>query len=234
MNNLCAGCAVRDQALCGSLSDEELTALNSVGRRRHVSAGTTVMWSGAENLLCGNLLDGILKMAAAASDGREQIVGLLYAADFFGQPYADEVDFTITALTDAELCTFPRGAFEHVLEHHVRLENLLLQRTLKALNEARGRMLTLARMSATEKVTSLLLEMAARAGPCGCSASHGGPVTFDLPLTRGQMADVLGITIETVSRQLTRLKGAGLIALSGSRTVAIADLGALKTQISAA
>jgi CRP/FNR family transcriptional regulator len=70
--------------------------------------------------------------------------------------------------------------------------------------------------------------MAARAAPADDRASLDRSMTFDLPMTRGQMADVLGMTIETVSRQLTRLKGADVIALSGSRAVTIKDPRALK------
>lgn len=226
----CAGCAVRDRALCGALEDGALAALDGLAQRRHVAAGETVTWAGDESLAYANVVSGVLKMVAATPDGREQIVGLLYAADFVGQPYADRVDFTVTALTDAELCTFPRRRFERVLEGHARMGNLLLRRTLKALHEARRRMLTLARMSAPERVAGLLLDRAARAAPGDDGASLGRPVTFDLPMTRGQMADVLGMTIETVSRQLTKLKGAGVIALSGSRTITIKDLRALKAR----
>ncbi len=161
-------------------------------------------------------------------DGREQIVGLLYPADFVGRVYADRLDFTITALTDAELCVFPRAPFEQVLHDHIRMERLLLQRTLTALDAARHRMLTLSRASAAEKVAGLLLDLTTRLAASGCRASPTGPMTFDLPLTRGQIADVLGLTIETVSRQMTRLKTAGLIGLPGARAVTILDEAGLR------
>lgn len=232
--DICADCAVRDQALCGSLDDQELVALNSIGQRRRVPRGATVMWAGDESVICANLLSGVLKLVASTADGREQIVGLLYASDFVGTPFADHADFTITALTDAELCVFPRQAFERVLEDHARMEHVLLQRTLRALNEARGRMLTLARKSAEEKIAGFLLDMASRAGSSGCRATPDGPLTFDLPLTRGQIADVLGLTIETVSRQMTKLKSAGVISLPGGRGITIADQGALELRAQAA
>lgn len=234
VTNICADCAVRDQALCGSLDDQELKALNTLGQRRTVARGESVMWVGDDSLICGNLLSGVLKLVASTMDGREQIVGLLYPSDFVGNPYNDQVDFTITALTDVELCVFPRHPFERVLEDHARMERLLLQRTLHALGEARGRMLTLARKSAGERIAGFLLEMAARSAGSACQAAPGGPVTFDLPLTRGQMADVLGLTIETVSRQLTRLKEAGVIALPGTRAVTILDRDGLRTRAGAA
>ena len=217
----CAECAVRDSALCASLSDAELGALNALGRRQKLKRGETLIWAGSASLVCANLLSGVLKLSATTADGREQIVGLLYPADFVGRPYADEADFTVTAASEAELCVFPRGPFERVLEDHARMERMLLQRTLAALDEARGRMLTLARASAGEKVAGFLRDMAARAG--GCRATPFGPVTFDLALTRGEMADVLGLSIETVSRQLTRLKDQGAIALMGARGITIRD-----------
>lgn len=219
--DICSDCAVRDRALCSSLSDDELQALNSLGRKRMVAAGETIAWAGDESVVCANLLSGVLRLSAAMADGREQIVGLLYPADFVGRVYADTVDFTITALTDAELCVFPRGPFESVLADHVRMERLLLQRTLAALDDARRRMLTLSRATAEEKVASLLLDLAARG--TGCRASANGPLTFDLPLSRGQIADVLGLTIETVSRQLTKLKERGAIALPGGRAITLID-----------
>lgn len=232
--DVCAGCPVRDRALCSCLDDEVRVVLTGLCQRRRVTAGETVMWAGDESRICANLLSGVLKAVAVTTDGRAQIVGLSYPADFVGEPYAAEIGFTVTALTDAELCTFPRRPFERFLEQHARMGNLLLQRTLKALNEARARMLTLARLSAGEKVAGLLLDMAVRAGPSEGRPSLEGPLTFELPMTRGHMADVLGMTIETVSRQLTKLKGAEVIVLSGARTVTIVDASELKRRALAA
>ena len=228
--DICADCAVRDRALCGSLSDEELQALNSLGRKRHVAAGETIVWAGDDSLICANLLSGVLRLDAAMADGREQVVGLLYPADFVGRVYADIVEFTITAITDAELCVFPRASFEAVLQDHVRMERLLLKRTLATLDESRRRMLTLSRASALEKVGGLLLDLAARAAGTGCRATADGPITFDLPLSRGQIADILGLTIETVSRQMTALKAGGIISLPGGRGITIVDAAALRSQ----
>jgi len=70
--------------------------------------------------------------------------------------------------------------------------------------------------------------MADRAGSSACRATVEGPITFDLPLTRGQIADVLGLTIETVSRQMTKLKASGVIGLPGGRAVTLRDRPALE------
>ncbi len=226
----CSDCSVRDQSLCGTLSDDELGSLNRLGRRRRLARDETIAWAGDDNLICANLLSGVLKLSSSGADGREQIVGLLYPADFVGRPFADQVDYNVTALTDAELCVFPREPFERVLADHARMERLLLQRVLAALGEARGRIVTLGRGSARAKVSGFLLDMADRMASAGCKAAPAGPLTFDLPLARGEMADLLGLTIETVSRQMTSLKRSGIIALPGGRAITILDRAALRAR----
>lgn len=221
---------MRDISLCGSLTDEELAVLNRLGRSRQLARGETLAWAGDEALICANLLSGVLKLSAMTADGREQIVGLLYPADFVGRPFAEEVEHSITALTDVELCVFPRKPFEAALENHVRMERLLLRRTLAALDEARARMLMLGRKTAEEKVASFLLDMAGHLG----GQQKASEVTFDLPLTRSQIADVLGLTIETVSRQMTKLKRDGLIGLPSNRLVTIRNRNALRERAESA
>lgn len=224
----CADCQVRDISLCGSLTDRELETLSSFGRRKIAARGDTLVWAGDASEIVANILSGVLKLSMSTSDGREQIVGLLFPADFIGHPYAEQTDFTITALTDAELCVFSRHQFRNMMEGHSRMERALLQRTLAALDEARGRMLMLGRRSAGEKIAAFLLEMATRSQDGCTKAPLREPLTFDLPLSRGQIADVLGLTIETVSRQITKLKTGGVIALPSIRSVTILNAQALK------
>lgn len=228
----CSDCPVRGQSACSQLAEEGLQAVNRLGHRRRVARGETIAWAGDESLTCANVLSGMLKLSASTADGREQVVGLLYASDFVGRLYADKHEFTVTALSDAEMCFFPRGEFELLLDGYPSLERELFRRTLSTLDDARAQMLMLARQSAAERVADFLLRTADRIG--GCAAVPGGPVTFDMPLSRGAMADVLGLTIETVSRQMTRLKAAGVIALPGARTVTLVRRGELKALACAA
>jgi CRP/FNR family transcriptional regulator len=87
-------------------------------------------------------------------------------------------------------------------------------------------MVLLGRMNAEQKVASFLLEMADRLGV----RAAGGPARFTLPLSRQQIADVLGLTIETVSRQLTRLRNEGAIELPSRREVVLRDAADLETR----
>lgn len=216
-----------DQSLCASLTDRELGELNALGHRQAMQRGETLIWAGDDSVICANLISGVLKLTASTADGREQIVGLLYPDDFVGRLYPGLAHFTVTALTEAELRVYPRAPFQRVLEDHVEMERLLLRRTMVALDEARARMLMLARGTAFEKVAGFLVGMAARARVNGGGVPRDRAITIDLPLSRGQIADVLGLTIETVSRQMTRLRAAGLLALPGGRTVTILDVQAL-------
>jgi CRP/FNR family transcriptional regulator len=228
-SQICADCSVRSRSLCGTLADSELVKLNRIGGRRKIARGEALIWAGDEAALCGNLLSGVLKMTASTADGREQTVGLLFPSDFVGRPFKGASHYTMTALTDAELCFFPKEPFAQLLEEHPDMERQLLERTFAALDEARDRMLMLARKSASEKIAGFLLDMASRARDA-CSAAVGGPITFDLPLTRGEMAELLGLTIETVSRQMTKLKAEGIIALPGLRTVTIRNRAVLQAR----
>ena len=215
----CAECIVRDSALCTSMSDDELSALSDIGRRRVIPAGQVVSWAGEASSICANVVDGALKVTASTADGREQIVGLLFPGDFVGQPFEDEGSLTVTTLTPTDLCMYPRTGFERVVDGHPRMERLLLERTLASLNEARARMLALARRNAQERVAGFLLDLADHTGTPQESGLH-----VHIPISRGDMADFLGLTIETVSRQLTRLKTAGVIGFArGERDCTVRD-----------
>ncbi len=119
---------------------------------------------------------------------------------------------------------FSRKDFDAFAREHPSLEHKLLQRTLAELDRTRRWMLLLGRKSAGEKVASFLLEMSERLVEPGCVDAPDQPLRrFALPFSRQQVADVLGLTIETVSRQFTRLKADGLIDLPSRREVVIID-----------
>jgi CRP/FNR family transcriptional regulator len=213
----CDTCAVRDLAICAALDTCELAALNAIGRRRTLEAGDPLIWEGDDSILVANVIEGILKLATGTEDGREQIVGVVYPADFIGRPFGATTRHSVTALTDARVCVFARGDFDRFAGEHPALEHKLLQRTLAELDRTRSWMLLLARKSAEEKIATFLLEMSER-----LSAPGAAPLErFDLPFSRQQIGDVLGLTIETVSRQMTKLKRNGVIDLPTRRAVAI-------------
>jgi CRP/FNR family transcriptional regulator len=227
----CDTCVVRNRAICAALDSNEIGALNTIGRTRTLAPGESLIWEGDDSVLVANVIDGVLKLSTGTEDGREQIVGMVFASDFIGRPFGKTTGHGVTALTEARVCVFNRRDFDSFAREHPALEHKLLQRTLTELDRTRRWMLLLGRKSASEKVASFLLEMCERASGSGCeSGEEPAEVLLDLPVSRQQIADVLGLTIETVSRQFTRLKAEGVIDLPSRREVHIRDRFALAAE----
>lgn len=218
----CEQCLVRNRAICSALDGNEIGALNAIGRHRTLSPGESLIWEGDDSLLVANVMEGVLKLSTGTEDGREQIVGMVFPSDFIGRPFGATTSHGVTALTEAKVCVFNRRDFDAFAREHPALEHKLLQRTLAELDRTRRWMLLLGRKSASEKVASFLLEMADRTATPGCETlALPDEIRLDLPVSRQQIADVLGLTIETVSRQFTRLKTDGVIDLPSRRQVII-------------
>lgn len=227
----CETCAVRNRAICSSLDNEELKALNTIARRRKLEPGESLMWEGEDSILVANVIEGVLKLSTGTEDGREQIVGVVYPSDFIGRPFGSTSGHGVTALTPATVCVFARRDFDAFAREHPSLEHKLLQRTLAELDRTRRWMLLLGRKSASEKLATFLLEMSERLVDPSCGDAPDVPLKrFALPFSRQQVADVLGLTIETVSRQFTRMKADGLIDLPSRREVAILDRAGLSAE----
>lgn len=222
----CSTCMVRGRAICASLDDGELAELGRMGRRQRVKRGQTLLWEGDDVPLVANVLKGVLKLVVAAADGREQIVGIVFASDFIGRPFGKKSPYRVTAMTDAEVCIYNRNSFDAFAGGHPHLQQKLLRRTLDELDRARYWMMLLGRKSAGEKVASFLLDMSERLP--GHGGAMGREAGFELPFGRQQIADILGLTIETTCRQLTRMRAAGLLDLPSRRQVVIRDQRAME------
>jgi CRP/FNR family transcriptional regulator len=221
----CDACPVRERAICAALGMSDLQALSTMGRRRSLSAGESLIWEGDDPALVGTVIEGTLILSTGTSDGREQIVGVVHASDFVGRPFGGATRHTVTALTPARVCVFSRRDFSGFAERHPQLERKLLEHTLAELDRARGWILLLGRKSAEERIATFLLDMSRHAAMDGAAQDPVG--RFELPFSRQQVADLLGLTIETVSRQFTKLKRADLIDLPSRRAVVIKDRAAL-------
>jgi CRP/FNR family transcriptional regulator len=225
----CSTCAVRHKAVCGALNEDELARLNRIARTRHIRAGQTIFSDSEHPGFFANVISGVIKLTKTMSDGRQQIVGLQFAPDFLGRTFGHASPHIAEAATDVELCCFSSGAFEVILKEHPSLEHRLFENTLDELDAAREWMLLLGRKTAREKVASFLLMIAQRAPNIGCAHSGElGFVQFQLPLSRADIADFTGLTIETVSRHFTRLKSSGVIQIANNRDIIVPDVAALE------
>jgi CRP/FNR family transcriptional regulator len=156
---------------------------------------------------------------------------MVFTSDFIGRPFGKTTGHGVTALTESKVCVFNRRDFDSFAREHPALEHKLLQRTLSELDRTRRWMLLLGRKSASEKVASFLIEMVERVGGSPCDSTDApAELLLDLPVSRQQIADVLGLTIETVSRQFTRLKAEGILDLPSRREVLIRDRFALAAE----
>lgn len=225
---LCRACEARHRGVCGALDKDQLSALSRVSGRHTVERGTSLAGDAAAVTRYANILSGVVKLSKTLSDGRQQIVGLQFAPDFLGRPFRAESNIDAEAATDVSICTFPRSAIERMMREQPELEHRLLEQSLRELDEARTWMVTLGRKTAAEKVASFLLLVARHADPV--AGEQDGPLRFDLPMTRADIADFLGLTIETVSRQLTKLRVDTVIRIENNRHVTVDDIGRLEAR----
>jgi len=224
----CAVCAVRASALCCTLPKEQLSRLNRITYQRRYDAGQFIMGTGQQQDWVATVLSGVVKLTKTMADGRQQIVGLLFAADFLGRPFASGSPYEAEAATAVELCCLERQSFEDLMLHHPDMRQLFLERTLNEVDAAREWMLLLGRKTAEEKVASLLLLMAQRVRSATADGSAPSPgLHCELPLSRTEMAEYLGLRVETVSRQIGRLRDAGVIDTENGRAIIVRDIGRL-------
>ena len=223
---LCRSCEARHRGVCGVLPIQQLVKLSRQTSKVTVEAEQQIALEGDQVNHYSNILKGVVKLSKLTADGRQQIVGLQFAPDFVGRLFSDRNDFAVEAATETNLCTFPRAALESLIGEVPELAQLLHRQNLRELDEARDWMLMLGRKSAAERVASFLHFIALHGDPE--HAAGNGPLQFDIPLKRSDIADFLGLTIETVSRQFTRLRQSGVIVLLTNRRVEVPDLARLQ------
>ncbi|TDX24137.1 CRP/FNR family transcriptional regulator [Rhodovulum visakhapatnamense] len=218
----CFDCPIRHRAVCARCETDELEALEAIKYYRTFDAGQTVIWSGDRMDFVGSVMEGIATLSQTMEDGRTQMVGLLLPSDFVGRPGRESAAYDVTATTQLTMCCFRRKPFEELMIRTPHIGQRLLEMTLDELDAAREWMLLLGRKTAREKIASLLAIIARRDATLKLGPTRGR-IVFDLPLTREAMADYLGLTLETVSRQISALKRDGVIVLEGKRHVTVPD-----------
>lgn len=216
----CGDCPIRHRAVCSRCDGQELSRLEEIKYYRSFQAGQNVVWSGDRMDFVASVVSGIASLTQTMEDGRRQMVGLLLPSDFLGRPGRAMAPYDVTATTDLVMCCFRRKPFEDMMISTPHVGQRLLQMTLDELDAAREWMLLLGRKTAREKIASLLAILARRDAGLNAKSARG-PITFELPLTREEMADYLGLTLETVSRQMSALKRDGVVELEEKRRIVV-------------
>lgn len=216
---VCAQCPVRESAACAVLTPEERDALAAAGRTRELARGEMLFAAGDEEAACATLVSGALKVSAIDADGNEQILALVHPAGFIGELFAPFAHHDVVALTPSRLCTFARRDIEAAIDHYPALARALLRRSQEDLLASRALLELTGHASAEARLAALLHDFAHAASQSSCHPA----IHFELPLTRGEIANMLGLTIETVSRKLGEIEEAGAILRKGKRGIDVLD-----------
>ena len=197
--NGCDDCKVRLFSVCGALEASELELLDRISQRKNFSPKTMLFDQGAVAGSVFNVTEGVVRLYKSLPDGRRQIVGFALPGDFLGLALLDRYGVAAEAVTDVKVCRFARTAFVGFLDGKPHLLKRLHEFAGHELSLAQDQMLLLGRRSAEEKVAAFLLNLQKRYGRLSAVS-----VTVPLWMNRQDIADYLGLTIETVSRTLTR------------------------------
>lgn len=202
----CAHCRARPYSVCASVPDADLHRLDALAETVVLEPGQALFHEGDAAAHVFNLTSGSVRTYRLLADGRRHISGFLFAGDFIGLGEGEAWGQSAEAIEAVTVCRFRKTEFRALMAERRELEAALLARAGDELAAARRQMLLLARKTAVERVASFLADLP-EADPLRPAAAG----TVRLPMTRSEMADYLGLTLETVSRTLTRLKKGGLI-----------------------
>jgi len=200
-------------AVCRGLGRDATTNVMAITSLQKKSAGETIFWEGDAADSVYEVVRGSLRLHKLLPDGRRQVTGFLCAGHLIGLAPEGTWVYTAEAITDVTLCRYRRPAFERLIDTVPGFARRVLTVTSHELRVAQDQMLLLGRKTAAERVASFLLLM----------AEQQGGEEISVPMCRNDIADYLGLTVETVCRTLTELKRSELIELPTHGRIVIRD-----------
>jgi CRP/FNR family transcriptional regulator, anaerobic regulatory protein len=216
----CSDCSIRRLSICALLDQDEVREIGDLVRHVRFAACETVFAQEDVATSFCSVFEGVLRLYKLLPDGRRQIVGFALPGDFLGTSTAGRHGFSADAIGPVTVCQFNRAAFALFSGHKPNLLRRLNELTVRELNQARDHMVLLGRRSAEEKVATFLVDWRDRLARLGEVAA-----TVPLPMSRQDIADYLGLTIETVSRTLAgviEIVPRGIRLLDSARAEALA------------
>jgi CRP/FNR family transcriptional regulator len=219
----CAACTVRVLSVCNAIEDPDLGNLSAIVTSHRAAPRRTFIIEGDPADTLFNITEGAVKVYKLLADGRQQITGFLFAGDFLGFSPSGQFEYSAEAINEVAYCRFPRAKLEKLLSDFPRMERRLLGIASNELAAAQDQMLLLGRKTAREKLASFLLSLSRRAARLGLE-----PSPIALPMTRTDIGDYLGLTIETVSRMISQFRRDQLIKLASQSEVELLDIPGLQ------
>jgi CRP/FNR family nitrogen fixation transcriptional regulator len=211
--------APADHAVAHSGQLEAMVALEQIGVRLNFVRNQEIYAEGDGADCWYKVISGAVRICKLLADGRRYIAEFCFSGDCFGLDSATMRNFSAEAVSDAIVMRLPRKATEQLVDQNPALARLLRETMLRDLMNAHSRMLMLGRMTAPERVAAFLLEMFDR---------RDATRNLSLPMSRNDIADYLGLTIETVCRLLSAFKREGAIAIPNAHQVELHDRAALE------
>jgi len=219
----CRHCASRALAVCNAIDDAHIDALESIITPICRKAGQIIFEEGDRVDHVFNITAGVLKTFKMLPDGRRQITGFLMTADILGLAGREGFAYGAEAINEVHLCKIARRDFDGLMRRYPELEHRMLAVARDELAAAQEQILLLGRKRADERVASFLLGLSKRAPQRRLLSDR-----LDLVMTRADIADFLGLTLETVSRVFGQFKKQGLIALAGPHEVQLKNIPRLR------
>ncbi len=221
----CDQCVGRSLNVCKPLDDGRLHRLLALGGIRHWKRHETLFRAGDPLTSFYKIRKGIVAVSRALDDGRRQIVSVRAPGDCVGYLDNDgKYAFEGEALTDVEACAFDRRGFDILAAEHPQVAAAVTEALSGALRQTGEAMLVLGQLKSTERVAHFLCEIDAL-----YRQRHIGGTPLALHMSRGEIGDYLGLTVETVSRSMSKLRKRGLIGLVGSDEIVVLDADKLRT-----
>ncbi|WP_074832300.1 Crp/Fnr family transcriptional regulator [Bradyrhizobium ottawaense] len=222
----CSACTVRSLSICGALDQADLAEFERIARNFQFAPNTSIFTAGQVVGAVHNLTAGVARLYKLMADGRRQVIGFALPGDFLGASPSYRYSFSADAINAVAACRLSREAFTHFIEQRPRFLLRINEFVARELMQAQEQMLLLGRRTAEEKIAAFLIGWRKRLVHIGDERD-----IISLPMNRQDIADYLGLTIETVSRTLTRFErermlviiSGGVRLLDSSRAEALAS-----------
>lgn len=223
----CDNCVILNHSLCNAGSAEAVAQLNRISHRRSYPRGSIIQAQGEPGDLVGNVVKGVVKLSSMSVNGDGHIVGLLFPSDFFGRLFSDESRFSYEAATDVTLCAINRLAFERFLADHPAVEHEMHKAKLDELDAVREWAAITNGHTTMQRVSTLIYVFSRRSeNQLPKRGANEAPI-IHIPLGRSDIADFLGTTPETLSRNIQILARSGIIRIMDSRHFELLDVAEL-------
>lgn len=209
-----------------SFDSEDFEKLLKLIERLSIPKGEFIFKEGMDSDRLYIVNGGSFKVYRYTKDGKEQILYILTEGDYFGELNllkTEALEFSAIALEDTYLCTIRKADFDGLLAAYPSLYGKILEHAYERINTLETTIQTLTAKDVDSRIATLLLNLAEQFG-----IQKQGHIEIPLKLTREEMANLIGLTRETVSRKLSQFQGEGLIELVDSRTIRLINMPALE------